>query len=734
MCGIGGILRITPPGETYEPIPEEWLDVLDEGIAWRGPDGAGRFRDKVTKPDGTIVEVALVHRRLAIIDLEGGHQPMVSERGRVREDGTTEGLVAVVFNGCIYNHRELRAELQAKGHRFVTDHSDTEVLIHGWREHGNQWWMTEDDAKYSREYSRLSGVHEFFDGMYAALVWDRNRAALVSFRDRFEEKPLYETTSSDSMLKLYSSVPASLAQLRSLLPDHFHDAKPERAQKQWLTEVASWITLGYGPISTALPGVHRVHTWTMSLAHDLEKRRATVWEKILGFLYFAPVLVVAIPAILVLGYVIAIFFWPPYLCYLGARATARRLKSMRRGSSSAPTSRVDRLESAIGAAVASRLESDVPLGCFLSGGIDSSLLSLFAQRNLGNLTTLTVRMPNPRLDESAYAARVAAHLGSRHVVVECSANHAADDLIQLVHMLGLPFGDSSLLPTYWLCSAARQHVKVALSGDGGDELFYGYDRYRAARWLDLRRFLLKPIPVSWLNRNDPKSNQDRLVRLIEASRHQGYVDLVSIFPYRDRRRLLRHSPGFEVRRGAFGGVREAQGFDIGSYLPGDLLRKTDTASLAAGLEVRCPFLEPEVVYAAWRYSPRVHMRGETKHLLKELARKYLPREVVDRPKQGFAIPLSEWWRTDFGGLRTLMLDHLTGSDPFPGLEALQINMDYVRQMIDEHMSAGDGPSPIGQLTPARRRIRARDHAQRLYMLTVLSIWAKWLKGVEEGVK
>lgn len=742
MCGIGGILRVTPPGEKHEPIPDEWLDLLDEGIAWRGPDGSGRFRDTVTKADGTIIEVALVHRRLAIIDLEGGAQPMVSERGRVRDDGTREGLVAVVFNGCIYNHRELRAELEAKGHEFVTDHSDTEVLIHGWREHAKDWWLFAQDAWESREFLYTRPLWKTFDGMYAALLWDRDHAAVISFRDRFEEKPLFESELLGGKIKIYASSVAALENLRAAVcpAEQFSGSSHATIDAN---RMHAWIAMGFDDYSTPLAAISFVqdglgtHVYTPpSDALHKHGLLSTLLGFLFGALFFATMIAGAIgfhylfqwlfASLASTGLIWVVLKLPvPWL----ARGLWRRHKDIRRLTSP------DELERLVEHAVVSRLDSDVPLGCFLSGGIDSSLMACFARRHIDDLTTLTVRMPDARFDESRHAEAVARALGTRHVTIDCDAQHAASDLVDLIETLGLPFGDSSLLPTYWLCRAAAEHVKVAISGDGADELFFGYDRYRAANYLGFRRFALKCIPTRWLDRADPKSTSDRLARLIHASRGAGYIDLLAIFPSHDRRQLFHADTQGRFNYRVFGKAAAARDEDLGSYLPGDLLRKVDTASLAAGLEVRCPYLEPTLAAAAREIPRRHHMRrGETKHLLKELARKHLPAEVINRPKQGFAIPLSDWWRSDFGHLRTLMLDHLTSTDPFPGLEALNINMDYVRQMIDEHMAAGSPgtPPPIAQLSKRIKHIRPRDHAQRLYMLTVLSIWARWLQGIRNS--
>ncbi len=742
MCGIGGILRITLPGEKHEPIPDEWLDLLDEGIAWRGPDGHGRFRDTVTKPDGTIIEVALVHRRLAIIDLEGGHQPMVSEHGRQRPDGTREGLVAVVFNGCIYNHRQLRAELEAKEHEFITDHSDTEVLIHGWREHAKDWWVFAGDAWDSGEWSVAGQAWDTFDGMYAALIWDRDHGALLSLRDRFNEKPLFESELLGGKVKLYASSVAAMENLRVVVCSADELAGSSLATID-ADRLHAWIAMGFDEHSTPLASISFVedglgtHIYTPPSG---TAAKSGILSALVGFVVLAIFIALTIASAIGMHYLVnwlfafllsTGLFWVllklplPWL----ARGLWRRHKKLRRLTSP------DELERLVEHAVVSRLDADVPLGCFLSGGIDSSLMACFARRHVDDLTTLTVRMPDARYDESHHAETVARALGTRHVTIDCDAQHAASDLVGLIETLGLPFGDSSLLPTYWLCRAAAEHVKVAISGDGADELFFGYDRYRAANYLGFRRFALKCAPTRWLDRADPKSRSDRIARLIHASRGTGYIDLLAIFPSHDRRQLFDADTQGHFNYRVFGRAAAARDEDLRSYLPGDLLRKVDTASLAAGLEVRCPYLEPTLAAAAREIPRRHHMRhGETKHLLKELARKHLPPEIINRPKQGFAIPLSDWWRTDFGQLGTLMLDHLTSADPFPGLEALNINMDYVRQMIDEHMAAGPAgtAAPIPQLSGNIKHIRPRDHAQRLYMLTVLSIWARWLQGIRNS--
>ncbi len=752
----------TSPGPSFL-IPEAWLDALDEGIQWRGPDGAGRFRDRVVRADGTIVEVALVHRRLAIIDLASGGQPMVvtrcprcAERARQSRDRkgatsnsdgirplpTTAGLqphgrgseptplAAVVFNGCIYNHRELRAELEAKGHIFATNHADTEVILHAIREDPEQ---ANPDANEEWSPSQVRP-----EGMYAYAFWDRNEDGwLFVNRDPRGEKPLYNESIESRRISVFASSLAAVSECLSLIGyestrwDKYHWMHPQHS-------IADWVAFGWSTDDLLTGDVRECDRYptTISWFEDLDARSRLVKARdnllvLVAAIVFVGVLLAILLGLIALGhYVIAAL-----VGLLGSTGLASLLiklpvpwaagaiyKSIRAQGTTPGIE--DRFDALLDEAVLSRLDSDVPLGCFLSGGVDSSLIAHYAQRHLGNLTTLTVRMPDERYDESAHAELVARRLGTEHITLDCNADSAADDLVRIIETLGLPFGDSSILPTYWLCRAARKHVKVALAGDGGDELFFGYDRYKAMKYLGWRRWALRMLSAKGLDRSDPKSPDDRKVRLITAAKHLGYVELVSIFPTPDRAALLGGRAGSVCRKGVWGGVQAARQWDLDHYLPGDLLRKVDTASMMCGVEVRCPYLAPAVADFALGISPRAHMKGgETKHLLKELARMHLPREVIDRPKQGFAIPISDWWRTNFGGLQDLLLDMLAGDRPFGFVhDVLNVNMAFVRQMLDEHWAAGG-------LTPMHttRHVRLRDHGQRLFALATLAIWARTLE-------
>ncbi|MHC4414734.1 MAG: asparagine synthase (glutamine-hydrolyzing) [Planctomycetota bacterium] len=625
MCGIGGILRTDG-----RPIPDAWLDALDARIAARGPDGHGRFRDRVeidTREGKRVIEAALVHRRMSIIDPAGGAQPMVSPDGR----DETEGLVAVVFNGCIYNHRELRRVLESRGHEFATDHSDTEVLIHGHRE-----WAQH--------------LQDHLEGMYAYVIWDRRAASLTLARDWFGEKPLYHRIDGDEhgLRLLVASSDATAA-----------GSIPPASTRATAADLRAWVgrylQLGY-------PWQGRVISRSGVSVQNIE----------------------------------------PSGPFYGGGPHGKTWPD----PTPAEPANVERL---IEQAVARRLEADVELGCFLSGGVDSSLIAFFAKRHKPDLRTFSVKMPDPRYDESPHAQRVAENLGTDHTTLEVAVN-PGPDLVKLIDLLGQPFGDSSILPTYWVSKAARGHVKVALSGDGGDELFVGYERYLAANFLARHWRALSRIPGGLLRRAHPKSRLHKLGRLRDMARDFpvfGVLATESIFSADQIAALLGDGPAEPPRQDAgddaLGALRAA---DLQRYLPDDLLCKVDTASMAVALEVRCPYLDRDLATALLA-APIEHLipRRRRKGLLRQIARPHLPPDAVDRPKMGFALPIGQWFRTDFGQMRALLLDHLQSARPFG---PIHLERGPIRRLIDEHMS--------GEC----------DHSHRLFSLLTLSIWAKSL--------
>jgi len=637
MCGLAGILRTDG-----QAIPEAWLDALDAALVARGPDGHGRFRARVpTGGPGAQAgapaggegrcEIAFVHRRLAILDRAGGAQPMTIDDGR--------GAVTVLFNGCIYNHRALRTDLEARGHRFRSDHADTETLLHGWREHGTD-------------------LPRQLEGMYAFAIWDAHAGTLFVARDPFGEKPLWLAHPTRGVFA-FASMAAPLLQLW-----------PEALRRADSGSVAEYLRRGYG--------------WTVR-SGGRPSNGSDRDEFVLAPLRPGSWLSVA---------------------RNGVATSGTHHANLAPGElAEAPT--VERIGRALDAAVARRLDADVPLGCFLSGGVDSALIAATAVRHAGRLRTFCVRMPDAALDESERAAAIAAHLGTVHTTLDVDARGAgaADDLCMLASSIGVPFGDSSILPTHWVSRAARDAVTVALSGDGGDELFLGYRRHvladRIARLQRVLRLAPSRLPGPTLQR----------VRDIAADLpHTGVLAFAAPFPERLVRELVPDAPMPEpspIRSGRHGALRALRAHDLHSYLPDDLLLKVDAGSMAVALEVRAPLLDRDLARMAVGAPIDALLsappcRGR-KALLRAVARRHLPAALVDGPKRGFAIPIGRWWRDDFGGLGALLRDALGRADPFGHLP---IETRIARRLMDDHLAG-----------------RA-DHGQRLFCLLTLALWAK----------
>ncbi len=548
--------------------------MLDDSIAMRGPDAAGRFHDNVGG-----VEILMLHRRLSVIDYAGGGQPMVSYENESPE-------MAMVFNGCIYNNAELRKELCSLGATFSSDHSDTETLFRAYEQWG-------------------SDCTDRVDGMYAFALWDRTALQLSLFRDPYGQKPLYILdlgVAGDGCV--FCSNPAPLQKI---------------ANELGITKMSS-----------------------LSLQKYLQ----------LGYLTGNDTLI------------------QPVQC------VHQKIVPLQQTSES--------VEGAIRGSVIDHLESDVPLGCFLSGGVDSSLIAAFAQQELGNLQTYCVKMDDPAYDESSFASEVAKHLGTKHETLRVSMD-PAEDLLTLMGQLGQPFADSSILPTYWISKAARKEVTVALSGDGGDELFLGYNRYLAINTISRWNALLARIP--WGGGSKPNSIIEKLGRMANAARDWKLCDVASvesIFSRKEIETLTGEPFTSAVTPETIGSpLQRLQQFDIEHYLAGDLLRKVDTASMAVALEVRSPLLSMRVRNAVSTLTTRRLLASGRKGVLRSIAKKYLPNHVVDRPKMGFALPLAQLLRSEQSSLGQLANDVLLSSDPFAGLN---IDTKVVSMMLRDHRS------------------------------------------------
>lgn len=611
MCGIAGFLRLRPDAE----LDASCLARMSSAIRHRGPDDAGEYFDVRGR-------CGLAFRRLSIIDLATGHQPL----------GNEDGSLQIVFNGEIYNYRELRAQLCDRGHRFATA-SDTEVLVHGFEE-----WDV--------------GLFERLAGMFALALWDERDGRLVLARDRFGKKPLVYGV-HDGRLRFASELKSLLA-----LPDQPRAIDPQALHEYLLFQYVPAPRTIYAGLSKLEPG-----TWVEFQADsEAPPRSGRYWR---------------LPT-------------PPM--FRGRRRDAEA-----------------RLEELLLSSVERRLMSDVPLGAFLSGGLDSSLVvAAMVRLGVQPVRTFTVGFADARYDESAAARHTAAVLRTAHDE-QTVAPDAIASLPTLVHHFDEPMADSSAIPTLAVSAAARRQVTVALTGDGGDEAFLGYDRYRAAAWAGalertgVARGLAGRLSA-WIGPGEPRTARNRAHRFLSALSSPAelrYLEWVAVFSpssltggyrgeFRERIRfddpLARFAALF--RAAGDSDALRANRVDFATYLPFDLLTKVDTASMACSLECRCPFLDHEMIEFA--LSLPEHWRRR-KALLRSLAARWLPREVLTRPKRGFGVPVGEWFR---GPLRAPLHEALLA----PGSIARSIFCaDWLEQRLAQHDRWGHLGHPLWSL-------------------------------------
>ena len=630
MCGIGGIIAWN---ERYR-VSREVVHRVCAAIAHRGPDDEGVYWHDEK------VQVGLVFRRLAILDPDPrANQPFIDAQGRV-----------LVFNGEIYNFREVRAEIEKlrPEYRWRTS-GDTEVLLAAY-------------ATWGREcLSRLNG-------MFAFAIWTppgaagKERGELFLARDRMGQKPLYLAHRQDGAIAFASELPA----LRMI---GWVEAEIDR---RGLVDYLMW---GYVPRSDA------------TIYKSITKLPPSSWMSI-----------------------------EPGGKVEGGRYFDANSPAGTNGAKS-PEKVISRTRHLVTQAVRRQLVSDVPLGCFLSGGIDSSIIAAAMRAAVGDaqpVLTFSIGFDDRRYDETRFAAAVARHLGTEHRQFMVRPN-AADDLPRIAAVFGEPFGDSSALPTHYLSRETRKFVKVALSGDGGDEMFGGYDRYRAMRLGrrvgKLPRGILqlagagKKLPGS-----HPKSPVTRLKRFLATIQHpaaQRYAGYLQIFESAAIEALLNEdlnvtaSEGlvverFETLAQKFDDPAAAMALDREIYLPEDLLAKVDRCSMMHALEVRSPFLDHELVHFAAGL-PEEFL--ERKKLLKDAFAGDLPAFVFSRKKMGFAVPIGRWFR---GSLRAMLRDSLLAGDSFA---SSHFKKQEVERLIADHE-------------------RGRDQSQRLYSLLMLELWWK----------
>ncbi|HBG72396.1 MAG TPA: asparagine synthase (glutamine-hydrolyzing) [Deltaproteobacteria bacterium] len=618
MCGIAGFLS----SGGARPA-EEVLRGMGDALAHRGPDASGTF----ISPDG---RVGLSHRRLSILDLSpAGAQPMFS----------SDGALVLSFNGEVYNFREIRAELEAKGHAFRGG-SDTEVMLAAFRE----WGV---DAAVRR-----------FIGMFAFALWDAEAGKLYLVRDRLGIKPLY-LARLPGMLLFASTLSALLA-----YPDF--PRKVDRSALQYFLEFQY------------VPGPHAIY-------RDVEK-----------------VLPGHIVEIGQHGEITDRTYWDLFDHWGKAEGRTRTEGECE-----------EELSALLDSSIRYRMISDVPLGAFLSGGIDSSLVvALMRKAASGPVKTFSIGFRESGYDESPHARAVAMHLGTDHQEKICTPREAQALVRRIPDAYDEPFADSSAIPTMLVSEFTRGHVTVSLSGDGGDELFCGYPRYAWVRQGNVVRgipgFLRRPL-CSLLSRVPIHKVQRGAESVLYDDPAEMYFHTVGIF---ERRRLGEivpevvddaHLPYFRTFRDPrCGGIVErAMATDIKTYLVDDILTKVDRASMAYSLEARVPLLDHRIVEFAARLpmEHKVH-GGGTKHLLRKILSRHVPRELIDRPKMGFGIPVNRWLRKE---LRPLLTEYL--NEERVRREGF-LRPEGVERVVREHLSG------------------RRDHQYRLWALLVIAMWVE----------
>ena len=582
MCGIVGIFDLT----CIREIDRDLLNQMNEAQHHRGPDAGGLY----VEPG-----VGLGHRRLSIIDLSSGKQPM----------GNEDGSVVVTFNGEIYNFPALSEELKEAGHQFKT-HSDTEVIVHAWEEWG--------EACVNR-----------FRGMFAFAIWDSNKKELFLARDRLGKKPLHYAILPNGELIFASEMKA--------LYTH-----PLLQKKLDVLAVEDYFSFGYIPdprsIFTSIRKLPPAHTLLIRHGKPLPEPKE---------------------------------YWDVTFTPVGIGSEDEAIYELRQ-----------RLEEA----VSIRMMSEVPLGAFLSGGVDSSsVVAMMAKESSKPINTCSIAFPDPKYNESEFATMVAERYHTNHYVETVNPDDFSL-LDSLIEVYDEPYADSSAIPTFRVCELARKKVVVALSGDGADEYFSGYRRHRWHANEEKIRSLLpyairKPL-FGLLGRYYPK--MDWAPRYLRAkTTFQGlaresvsaYFHTVGVIS--DEMRDKIYSEEFKKVLAGYRGIEVfhemaakapsdhplslIQYIDIKTYLSGDILTKVDRASMANSLEVRAPLLDHDLIEWVSGLDPDLKLRGQQgKYVLKKAMEPYLPNDVLYRQKMGFSVPLAEWFR---GPLSALVKKRIT---------------------------------------------------------------------------
>jgi len=617
MCGIAGFADITTRDGTIT-ADRARLAAMCDVMRHRGPDD-----------DGFYVEpgLAIGMRRLSIIDLSTGHQPIHNE----------ERSVWVVFNGEIYNYRELRDALEAAGHRFYTN-SDTETIVHGYEEWGEH------------VFSRLRG-------MFAIAVWDARARSLLVARDRAGIKPLYYGEGNGRLFF------GSEAKCLLVNPEIDRELDP--------AALDHYLAYLYTPRDRAIfRGIRKLQPGHYLKLHNGRLSVERYWQ------------------------------FPVVNQFRGSEADA-----------------LEQLEQTLSAAVQSHMLSDVPLGAFLSGGIDSSVVvALMARASRQPVKTFAIGFDESGFNELPHARRVAEHLGTEHheFVVRPDATRILD---RLIWHFDEPFADSSAIPTWYVSELARQHVTVVLSGDGGDELFGGYDRYlphpRVQSFDRIAPGVGRTVASAAWRALPHGARGKNFLRHVSRDGQGRYLDSVTFYHADEREALM--SADMRQQLGAWDAetffrapferlaslpfAAQMMAFDFETYLPEDCLTKVDRMSMAHSIESRVPLLDHLVIEFAASLPVEMKIHGtRRKQLLKELAFRLVPKEILDRPKQGFGVPIGHWFR---GSMRDVFGDVLRSP---AARQRGYFDMAFVDRILDEHLAG------------------KRDHSLRLWQLVVFELW------------
>jgi len=624
MCGIAGWINLE--NNRSQNGGEAVLHRMCERMKHRGPDSEGLWLEN---------QVALGMRRLSIIDLHTGEQPVYSE----------DKSIVVVMNGELYNFREIRQDLEKRGHQFETN-TDTEILPHLYEEYGE-------------------AMLDHINGMFAFALWDKRREKLLIARDKFGEKPLFYGTFDGKLI--FASEPKVLLENPSVKAEINLDA------------LRSFLSFDYVPAPASIyKGISK-----LPAAHFLTVEKGEVKTR---------------------------RYW--------------NLSWHKNGSTPSIEKAAEELRALLADSVRMRLVSDVPLGILLSGGIDSSSVAAFATQFSGEkVKTFSIGFEEDSFDESKYARMVAKHLKTEHFEDKLSVEKAADLISEIGLWLDEPLSDGSLIPTFLLSRFVRRHVTVALGGDGGDEIFAGYPMYfahKVANFYDkiprlFRNGLIEPVvnslPVSTKN----MSFDYKAKRFVAASkydlvtRHHSWFGSFSID---EQQKLLSKdvlaAASSDIYKSAkelleicdaANEIEQMQFLDLNFYMAEDILTKVDRASMAVSLEVRAPFLDPRVAEFAAGLPFEYKLKGNKgKYILKKAVEPFLPREILERPKKGFGIPIAEWLKGRLNPLTREMLDPARLKNQ--GL----FDAEFVQKLIKEHETG------------------AASHHKQLWTLLVFQLW------------